>query len=88
MTVGIRELKNKLSHYLDLVKSGEKLAVSDRGAVIAYVLPAASTPELEGLVRLVREERASWGGGKPSGAASLARIQGRPVSEIVVEDRR
>ena len=63
MTVGIRELKNRLSHYLEKVKAGDKLAVTDRGAVIAYVLPAAAAPELEGLVRLVREERASWGGG-------------------------
>jgi prevent-host-death family protein len=88
MTVGIRELKNKLSHYLDLVKSGEKLAVTDRGTVIAYVFPAASAPELEGLVRLVREERASWQGGKPAGLETPALIRGKPVSQIVIEERR
>lgn len=88
MTVGIRELKNKLSHYLDMVKAGEKLAVTDRGTVIAYVLPAAAVPELEGLARLVREERASWDGGKPSGPETPARVQGKPVSKIVIEERR
>jgi prevent-host-death family protein len=88
MTVGIRELKNKLSHYLDLVKSGEKLAVTDRGTVIAYLFPAASAPELEGLVRLVRDERASWQGGKPAGLEAPALIRGKPVSQIVIEERR
>ena len=88
MTVGIRELKNRLSHYLEKVKAGDKLAVTDRGAVIAYVLPAAAAPELEGLVRHVREERASWGGGKPAGLATPARVLGKPVSEIVIEERR
>ena len=88
MTVGIRELKNRLSHYLEKVKGGEKLAVTDRGAVIAYVLPASAAPELEGLVRLVREERASWGGGKPAGLETPARVQGKAVSEIVIEERR
>ena len=88
MTVGIRELRNRLSHYLEKVRAGERLAVTDRGAVIAYVLPAAAAPELEGLVRLVREERASWGGGKPAGLETPVRIQGKAVSEIVTEERR
>ena len=88
MTVGIRELKNKLSEYLDRVRAGEKLAVTDRGDVIAFVLPATSAPELEGLVRLIREDRASWGGGKPSGLEIPARVKGMPVSEIVIEERR
>jgi len=88
MTVGIRELKDKLCHYLDLVKAGERLAVTDRGAVVAYVIPAAAAAELEGLVRLVREERASWGGGKPSGLETPVRVQGKPVSKIIIEERR
>jgi prevent-host-death family protein len=88
VTVGIRELKNKLSHYLDRIKSGEKLAVTDRGNVIAFLLPAASAPVFEGLARLVREGKASWEGGKPAGSLRPVEVPGRPVSEIVVEDRR
>jgi antitoxin (DNA-binding transcriptional repressor) of toxin-antitoxin stability system len=37
--VGIRELKNKLSEYLRLVRAGEELLVTDRGEVIAEVRP-------------------------------------------------
>lgn len=88
MTVGIRELKNKLSHYLDKVKAGERLAVTDRGDVIAYVLPAASAAEYEGLIRLVREDRASWAGGKPTGSTNPVGFRGKAVSEIVIEERR
>jgi prevent-host-death family protein len=88
MTVGIRELKNRLSHYLDKVRAGERLAVTDRGTVVAYVVPAAAASEIEGLVRLVREDRASWGGGKPTGSASPADIRGKAASKIVIEERR
>lgn len=34
-TVGIRELKNRLSEYLRLVQQGEDILVTDRGRVIA-----------------------------------------------------
>ncbi len=88
MTVGIRELKNRLSHYLDKVRAGERLAVTDRGTVVAYIVPAAVASELEGLLRLVREDRASWEGGKPEGAAFPAGVRGKAVSKIVIEDRR
>ncbi len=88
MTVGIRELKNRLSHYLDQVRAGDRIAVTDRGTIVAYVVPAAGTAELEGLVRLIREERASWEGGKPEGVVPLAGVRGQAVSEMVIEERR
>jgi prevent-host-death family protein len=47
MPVGIRELKNNLSRYLDKVKQGESLAVTDRGNIIAYILPAEKSPSHE-----------------------------------------
>lgn len=88
MTVGIRELKNRLSHYLDRVRAGERLAVTDRGTLVAYIVPAAAASELEGLIRLVREDRASWEGGKPEGTASPVGVRGKAVSAIVIEERR
>ena len=33
--VGVRELKNRLSEYLRLVKNGEQILVTDRGDVVA-----------------------------------------------------
>ena len=37
--VGIRELKNRLSEYLRLVRAGERVLVTDRGEVIAELGP-------------------------------------------------
>lgn len=88
MNVGIRELKNNLSRYLGKVREGDRLAVTDRGTVVAYVVPASDSPGIEGLLRLVKEERASWGGGKPEGAESPEKARGKAVSEIVLEERR
>lgn len=38
-TVGVRELKNRLSEYLREVRRGEHLLVTDRGEVIAELSP-------------------------------------------------
>jgi antitoxin (DNA-binding transcriptional repressor) of toxin-antitoxin stability system len=38
-TVGIRELKNRLSEYIREVRSGESVLVTDRGEVVAELAP-------------------------------------------------
>ena len=38
-TVGVRDLKNKLSEYLRHVRLGERVLVTDRGEVVAELLP-------------------------------------------------
>ena len=39
-TVGIKQLKTRLSEYLRAVKAGETLLVTDRGKVVAELPPA------------------------------------------------
>jgi len=39
-SVGLRELKNNLSEYVRDVRSGESVLVTDRGEVVAELLPA------------------------------------------------
>jgi antitoxin (DNA-binding transcriptional repressor) of toxin-antitoxin stability system len=64
-TVGIRELKNKLSEHLRDVQRGETLLVTDRGNVIAEVAPPGygksdpSTPA--GITALARRGLVSVG---------------------------
>jgi len=87
MSIGIRELKNRLSYYLKIVKRGEKLAISERGRTIAYITPARNA-EYDGVITLVREGKASWGGGKPLGSKRPAKVSGKPVSQIILEERR
>lgn len=38
-SVGLRELKNRLSEYVREVRSGEAVLVTDRGEVVAELLP-------------------------------------------------
>lgn len=38
-SVGIRDLKNKLSEYIREVRSGEAVLVTDRGEVVAELIP-------------------------------------------------
>ena len=84
--VGVRELRQNLSIYLDRVKKGEALTVTEHGAAVAILrpLPAASTA----LDRLVAEGRAQ----KPTRSlSSLSKALDvkleRPLSAILAVDR-
>jgi prevent-host-death family protein len=43
-TIGVRELRQNASRYLRLVKAGERVAVTERGELIAYLVPASEAP--------------------------------------------
>lgn len=85
ITVGIKELKSKLSSYIDLVEHGEEVVVTERGREIAVVIPI--TPERRALSRLAKEGKARAGSGKPLGASGVA-LKGQPLSTTVLEERR
>jgi len=53
--VGIRELKNRLTHYLALTKKGEEVVVTERGVPIALLQPITQAKEATSLeARLAR----------------------------------
>ena len=56
-TVGVRELRQNLSVYLDRVKQGEALTVTEHGAAVAILRPLPGTPSL--LARIVADGRAT-----------------------------
>ena len=58
MIVGIRELKNRLSEHLRIVRDGEEILVTDRGKVVAELRPPASGPGNDAHPALVRHARA------------------------------
>lgn len=90
MNVGTKELKNRLSHYLRLVRDGEIVRVTDRGNVVAELRAVEpqqrSTREIlqemedEGLVTIGRGRLAPFKGFKLRG-------RGRLASDYVTEDR-
>ena len=65
VSVGIRELKNRLSEYLRLVRAGEMVQVTDRGTVVAEIRPPGQpgvTSEIpRGLLDLARQGKATLG---------------------------
>jgi prevent-host-death family protein len=87
-TVGVRDLKNRLSEYLGRVKEGEKVVVTARGRPVAVISPAPSLPSDERLEAMVRGGLADWAGGKPRGSRRPPRIKGRSIAKIVIEERR
>lgn len=44
-TVGVRELRQNLSRHLERVKAGEALVVTERGRVVARLVPAGGPAE-------------------------------------------
>ncbi|NUO07264.1 MAG: hypothetical protein HUU08_01060 [Candidatus Brocadia sp.] len=88
ITVGIKELKNRLSHYLREIKKGEKIAIAERKKIIATITPVERVGEDSQLLSLVREGFAIWKGGKPAGSRHSVKVKGKTISEIVIEDRR
>jgi prevent-host-death family protein len=94
-TVGIRDLKNRLSEYLRRVQLGEGLLVTDRGEVVAELLPPGqgqgdpSVPA--GLQSLARRGLLTLGA--PGGSdlyPALLRKHGEPrrsVAQLLDEER-
>jgi prevent-host-death family protein len=81
--VGIRELKQRLSEYLDRAERGELVRVTDRGR------PKAMLGPLPGRARV--EEGVAEGWITPGSEAPLSAVRRRkgrrPVLEVLGEDR-
>lgn len=48
--VGIRELRGQLSAYVERVKAGETILITDRGALVAELRPVGAERVLDDLV--------------------------------------
>lgn len=75
-TVGLRELKNRLSEYVREVRSGEGVLVTDRGEVVAELIPPGQGPGEPGvhagLVALARRGHLTLGA--PNDAALYPKL--------------
>ena len=87
-TVGVRELKNRLSSYLRRVKQGEEVSVTERGMVIARLVPVERPGIPAEFFSLIQTGLAAWKGGKPAGSAHPVKGRGKSLSRMVTEDRR
>lgn len=90
---GIRELKTHLSQYLRDVKQGGVILVTERGKVIAQIVPVKpdkKKEEIQSALHQLAEKGyillpQQWG--KPMGHPRRIRVKGTPFSDAVIEDR-
>ena len=85
MDVGIRELRASLSRYLERVKAGEEIVVTEHGKPVARLVPMNGERKIDRLIRegVVRPAR-SRTGRLPE---PIRLKSGATVSDIVIEQR-
>ena len=91
MSVGSRELKNRLGKYLDMVRQGQTIRITDRGKPIACILPSPEPVGLESqtVARLLASGTLRLAKGALRRRARPTRMtSGKSVAELVREDRR
>jgi prevent-host-death family protein len=84
--VGVRELRQNLSVYLDRVKKGETLEVTEHGRPVAQLGPRAAAPGSV-IDRLIAEGRVTPAKQSHKELTPPPSIPGRPLSEILREMR-
>ena len=92
-TVGLRELKNRLSEYVREVRSGEGVLVTDRGEVVAELVPPSHLTEEHGvpsgLVALAKTGRLTLGADNDAAAyPKLSRLLKRCQSAELLDEER
>ena len=61
ITVGIRNLRNSLSRYLDLVKHGEKVIITDHNRIVAEMIPPEAEQTESKMLQKYMEEQIEAG---------------------------
>jgi len=96
VTVGSKELKNRLGKYLKLVREGETIQITDRGTPVGHITPVAlstrDSAEEAAFRRLMALGVLTPGTGiLPSlrnGFKPVRLKPGKSTTEMIAEDRR
>ncbi len=90
-TVGSRELKNRLGRYLGLVRKGETIIVTDRGRPVAHIVPPrAEQGNADSSMEILKQLEAQGHlrlGTRPFKRFKPIQVKGKPVSQMILEDR-
>jgi prevent-host-death family protein len=92
--VGVRELRLLLSKYLRCVKRGEDVLITERGEIVARIVPASGDKNKDNvrsaLLQLAEKglilPPRKWE--KPAGRPRRVRVKGSPFADAVMEGRR
>lgn len=85
ISAGIKELKAKLSSYIDKVSRCEQVIITEHGREVAVIIPISK--ERRVIRSLIESGKAHWVGGNPKGLEGV-KIKGKPISETIFEERR
>jgi len=86
-TVGIRELKAQLSAYVQRVKAGDTVVITERGKAVGRIVPMERSVE-ERLQDLIAAGVVEWNGQKLEPMAPVAKTHGPiTVADLLLEDR-
>jgi len=90
-TVGTRELKNRLSQYIRLVRKGETITVTARGKPVVNISPHTTKGDksnrTENLLRRLEREGHLWRAKGNARAFQPVVTKGKSASRMVREDR-
>jgi prevent-host-death family protein len=88
-TVGIRELKSRLSSYLERVQEGETITITDRGQPMGQIVPMRRLPTAASRVlALTQSGIIAWNGQKLRPTSPRTRARGKhTVAELLLDDR-
>ncbi len=87
--IGIKELRDKLSHILERVEKGEVIRVLRHGKHIADIRPVRRSAEQTMLDRLRNRQLLGGGAGKIPPVKTVENLRpDLPVSDLVIEERR
>lgn len=84
--VGVRELRQNLSVYLDRVKAGETLDVTEHGRPVAQLRPRP-VDAVSVIDRMIAEGRITPATIRHKDLGPPPKLPGRPLSEILQEMR-
>lgn len=88
---GVKDTKNSLSRYLVHVKAGEEVIITERGKPVARIIreePGGRSAR-EILTPLAKQGRIVLPTRKiEKKRLTTVKVAGKPVSEMVIEDRR
>ena len=87
VTVGIRDLKAQLSKYIQQVKAGETVIITERGKPIGRLVPTEPSTEAR-LKELEQAGMLAWSGRKLQPAVTMSLTRGdKTVAEMLLENR-
>lgn len=87
VSIGIRELRQNASQYVRLAKGGQRVAVTEHGKLVAYLVPAEEPNSILDRLEAAGEYRPPKGNLLDVLPEPTPLPDGRPMSDVLAEMR-